>query len=102
MKEFDNLGRGPNDELPHDPEGMNDDRAEWARAAVEAFRAATGTDDGDAISDLLADLMHLCDREPDTFGASFRRQLERAAMHYEEETAEVEEVDASEVVGAQA
>ena len=50
-----------------DPEGQNDDRAQWALVAAKAFAKRTrlkieadGLDT--AISDLLADLGHLCDR----------------------------------------
>lgn len=101
-QQFDNHGQGANNALPADPEEMNDDRAAWAETALASFQAETGTDDGDAIADLLADLMHLCDRKPERFGASFRAQLERAEGHYEAETDEAEIVDASEVVGARA
>jgi len=73
--------------LPPDPEGRNDERAAWAKTALEAFMAETRTDDGDAIADLLADLMHLCDRQPARFGG-FEAELERARMHYAEETTE--------------
>lgn len=77
-------------QLPPDPEGMNDNRAEWADGAIEAFQAATGTDREDALSDLLCDLMHLCDR--DVFLGDFDTQLERARGHYEAETAGEEAV----------
>ena len=70
--------------LPPDPEGMNDDRAEWAAAALRHFRCITSTDDGDVIGDLLADLMHWCDRN----GVEFDTALSRARRHYEAETGE--------------
>jgi hypothetical protein len=63
---------------------MNDDRAEWADRAIESFRVATGTDREEALSDLLCDLMHLCDR--DSHLGNFDTQLERARMHYDAET----------------
>lgn len=69
--------------LPADPEGMNDDRAEWALEALARFMQITGTDREDAVSDLLCDLMHLADREG---GETFARSLERAQLHYDEET----------------
>ena len=72
--------------LPPDPEGMNDNRAKWARSAVRRFQRQTGTDRGTAVSDLLCDLMHFCDRE----GFDFRAELETATMHYKAETSEVE------------
>jgi hypothetical protein len=68
--------------LPPDPEGLNDDRAEWAHAALEAFKTETRTDEGDVLCDLLADLGHWCDRN----GYQFQEQLRRAISHYEAET----------------
>lgn len=69
--------------LPPDADGMNFDRASWADKAISAFRAATGTDREDALSDLLADLMHWADRA----GYGFDEALDRARSHYEAETA---------------
>lgn len=68
--------------LPADPEAMNDDRAEWAGTALNAFQRLTGTDDEDALGDLLCDLMHWCDRN----GCEFDAALSRARMHYYAET----------------
>ncbi len=68
--------------LPPDPERLNPNRARWAAAALAQFRQRTGADLKDAVSDLLADLMHWCDR----FGQEFPRELRRALNHYEEET----------------
>ncbi len=68
--------------LPPDPEGMNDNRAAWAGEALAVFMLATGTDLEDAVSDLIADLMHWCDRH----GIAFDEELARAATHYEAET----------------
>lgn len=73
--------------LPPDPEGMNDGRAAWAGAALRHFQSATGTDDGDALTDLLGDLLHWCDRNRRDFDAD----LSRARMHYEAETKPPEE-----------
>lgn len=67
--------------LPLDPAYLNADRALWAAIALEAFRRETGADLADAVSDLLADLMHWCDR----FGQNFERELQRALEHYAEE-----------------
>jgi len=69
--------------LPHDPERTNDDRADWAMAALRAFQAATGCDDADSLGDLLCDLMHLSDRRDLDFEAA----LCRARGHYAAETA---------------
>jgi len=70
--------------LPADPEQQNDARAKWAQRALDAFQRDTGTDDSDAIADLLCDLMHLCDRN----GTCFDVELDRARMYYRDETEE--------------
>jgi hypothetical protein len=71
-----------------DPDGMNDKRAEWARAALKEFRLLAGSDsDEEALGDLLVDLRHLADRMdmPD----EVRDYLfERAEEQYREETSE--------------
>jgi hypothetical protein len=69
-------------QLPPDPDGQNDDRSSWAEAALQSFMDCTGSDQEDALSDLLADLRHWCDRNNDDFDAA----LERARGHYEAET----------------
>jgi hypothetical protein len=61
---------------------MNDNRAEWAAEALRQFQSITGTDDEDALGDLLCDLMHWSDRNNYDFDAA----LSRARMHYEAET----------------
>jgi hypothetical protein len=68
--------------LPPDPEGMNDNRAAWAGEALVVFMLATGADPEDAVSDLIADLGHWCDRHD----ISFEEELRRARFHYEAET----------------
>jgi hypothetical protein len=68
--------------LPPDPEGINDNRAAWAGIAVRAFQAETGTDNENALGDLLADMMHWSDRNNYDFEAA----LCRARGHYEAET----------------
>jgi len=68
--------------LPPDPDGMNDKRASWAGSALAVFMRDTGTEDEDALGDLLADLMHWCDRNNYDFDAA----LGRAFGHYEAET----------------
>jgi hypothetical protein len=68
--------------VPPDPEAMNDKRAQWAGSALRGFRRNTGTGLEDAVSDLLADLMHWCDRN----GQDFEHELRRAQLHYEAET----------------
>ncbi len=66
-------------------ETTNKDRAKWAMAAVQTFADVTGLDtaseaDGleTTITDLLADLMHLCDAN----GLQLQELLERANRHY--------------------
>lgn len=64
----------------------NNDRAEWARAAVDVFAEKTGLDkSGDdldtMIGDLIADIMHLCERD----GLDFEQVLHRGKMYFEEE-----------------
>ena len=44
--------------LPPDPDTMNVSRAGWAGAALSTFMRETGTDEEDALGDLLTDLMH--------------------------------------------
>jgi hypothetical protein len=68
--------------LPPDPKRMNGRRSFWAALAVRCFQRATGTDDGDAVADLLCDLMHFCDRRKFVFND----ELERARRHYLAET----------------
>ena len=65
--------------LPPDPEGMNDDRAEWAASTIRHFQCITGTDYEDALSDLLCDLIHWADRNKCDFDA----ELIRARAHYD-------------------
>jgi hypothetical protein len=81
-----------NTNLPRDPENRNHERAQWAEAAVNAFRRQTGTDIEDALPDLLCDLMHLADRKARDFNAA----LVRAQEHYEAETTP----DPNDLVGA--
>lgn len=70
--------------MPADPEQMNDLRAVWAWRALNAFIEATGVDLEDSLGDLLADLMHWCDRH----NFDFEIALDRARCHYEAETSE--------------
>src|ERR1700676_3318566 len=70
--------------LPSDPEGINDDRAEWAASALRRFQRVTGTDNDDAPADLICDLMHWCDRHEHDFDQA----LSLARMHYEAETSD--------------
>lgn len=77
-----------NKPLPPDPEGMNDERAQWAHEGLKTYAAATGMSievkPDDAASDFLADLMHWCDRN----GQDFEQLLARGRNHYSAETTE--------------
>ncbi|KVK57602.1 hypothetical protein L905_24025 [Agrobacterium sp. TS43] len=66
----------------------NTQRAAWARIAIDAFMKATLTDEGDAVSDLLCNLMHYC-RES---GMDFLAELNQGALHFQAEI-EIEEND---------
>lgn len=67
----------------------NEDRALWALDAVNAFQGEVGTEDEDAIADLLCDLMHLCDKR--TLYGSFENALLRAISNYQAEKDEENE-----------
>jgi hypothetical protein len=67
---------------PPDPDDMNEKRSEWAWKAIHEFQRLTGAEKVDAVSDLLADLMHWCDRS----GQSFEAELRRGRCHYRAET----------------
>ena len=63
-----------------------EDRIERATVALDAYRDCTGLDDREAISDLLADLMHLVDHIwGDLDQPNFEDLLDTAEMHYQEE-----------------
>lgn len=72
----------PNTKLPPDPEKMNSRHAKCAGDALSHYQSVTGTDREAALGDLLADLMHWCDRNNFDFGLA----LSRAQGHYEAET----------------
>jgi hypothetical protein len=62
----------------------NADRAKWAEAALTVFMQHTGCDRGDALGDLLSDLMHWAVRNECDLSAA----LERALGHFEAELIE--------------
>ena len=63
----------------------NENRANWAENAINNYCQETGDDDTETgMTDLLADMMHLCDRD----GFDFSTSLARAEMHYLEEKEE--------------
>jgi hypothetical protein len=53
-------------------------RAVTAARSLGRFQTIAKADDEDALSDLLANLMHLCDID----GTSFAKELSRATRHY--------------------
>jgi predicted TIM-barrel enzyme len=53
----------------NDAVNVNEDRADWAKTAIDTFRKATGTDADDAIGDLIVDLLHLGRRSVKNFNA---------------------------------
>ena len=62
----------------------NGTRADWAAAGVAGFLEATGEPGGadvDSIRDLVADLLHLCDRE----GVDARYVIDRSVKDWEHE-----------------
>lgn len=69
-------------------EPTNDQRADWAAKALDVFakdtgmRSSTNWEDADLIvSDFLADLMHMCDRDDIDFSTA----IARAESHYRDE-----------------
>jgi NTP pyrophosphatase (non-canonical NTP hydrolase) len=62
-------------------EHINQDRTAIAAGLIDAFKGKTGTDQCDALADLLADLMHYAD----VYGFEFNEELRRARGHYAEE-----------------
>lgn len=71
--------------IPPDPDGQNDDRADWAGQCIELFQKLTRCDEEDAVHDLITDLAHWCDRQG---SVDFNDELNHAANMYHEETAE--------------
>jgi len=71
-----------------DPEDMNELRRQAARAAIVAFKDATGTDEENALTDLLCNLMHLYEYTEGPIrgeSPSFGLALDRALGHHEAE-----------------
>ena len=76
------------DDIAQMSDVTNEDRRSWALEALEAFAAVTGDrmenseDLESVITDLITDIMHLCDEEKIDFAAV----SSRAAHHHECET----------------
>ena len=68
-------------------EPSNKDHASWAQVAITAFQQCTGSDDETVLRDLLGDLMHWADQQPED-RESFYSAIETATRYYDEEVAE--------------
>lgn len=68
----------------HDPDNMNAARAGWGLLLVAKIRSLTGTDQEDAVSDAIGDLLHAAC----AMGQDPAAQLERAVNHFNAETSE--------------
>jgi len=82
LKSANTTARKP--KLPPDPGGLNDLRAAEAKEAIKAFRNVCVVDKQDALGDLLTNLMHLCDRDPQL--GNFDAALNWAYHSYKAET----------------
>jgi hypothetical protein len=65
-----------------------EDSVAAADVALKAFSAHTGSEGEEAVVDLLADLMHWCDKDPQV---TFEKALTSAQNHYDAEVGEVDE-----------
>ena len=76
------------DDIAQMSDVTNEDRRSWALEALEAFTAVTGDrienseDLESVLTDLITDIMHLCDEEK----IDFATISSRAAHHHECET----------------
>jgi hypothetical protein len=70
--------------LPPDPDEFNSNRADWAGLAVDTFQGEAGTEDKHAVADLICNLGHFLDRNPD-YG-TLAEAIRRGRSYYEEET----------------
>ena len=64
----------------------NEQRAQWARGALESFDGYDPEDLESSITDLVCDLRHLADRREINWAAL----IDRVTRHYEAETRENE------------
>lgn len=60
---------------------LNENRAHWAGLALKAFEAQTGTEGEASVSDLVANLGHLCDER----GIDFNQCVDLGVANHEEE-----------------
>lgn len=80
IADYEQLGK-----LPHDTDGLNDDRANRANVALLAYKnqpAPYFDKSNAALADLLSDLKHWADRH----GLDFDNELCRGLYHYDAET----------------
>lgn len=82
------------------PAPTNDERADWARAAVEYFYSLVSAQPEDEpleqkMYDLVADMRHLADAE----GLDWGKILDTADMHYEAEVEEEREEEGTSLSG---
>jgi len=83
--------------FPPDPEEKNEARSTWAEIALLAFIEATGSEAEYAVRDLVADLMHWCDRHD----LSWEDERQSGEGHYTEETTQHEQSHASDCASRQ-
>ncbi|MGC4052899.1 MAG: hypothetical protein QM757_26525 [Paludibaculum sp.] len=76
------INRIPSRPLPPDPAGKNDDSAERAQEALDAFRSSTVSEEGKVLMELISDLAHWADRHNYDLGAA----ICSAISCYDEET----------------
>lgn len=83
-----------NSEVPPDPEGKNEERAQWALDTVRFFQMLTGADNCYAIGDLLCDIQHMLDRyggyDPDSYTHDLAAAIACAQAMYDVETSDKE------------
>ena len=60
---------------------LNEKRASWAEAALKAFETESGTEGEDSVSDLIANLGHLCSQR----GIDFRMCVELGVANHVDE-----------------
>ena len=71
------------------------ERASSAKEGLIAFKSMTGVDKKDAVSELLRNLMHLCEEDPAL--GTFTENLRKAAAQYNAEIeSEITKIDSEE------
>ena len=62
--------------IPPDPEGMNEQRAEWGGMAIDQIQNTTGCEPEHALADLLGNLRHWADRSQYDWATEFKRAMD--------------------------